>query len=58
MLYIGEVSRFYKFTIGPYDILYDRINDGIFFIIHGSNTTIKEFDVNDPSLYIYTFIVG
>lgn len=58
MLYIGEVSRFYKFTIGPYDILYDRTNHRIFFIIHGSNTSIKEFDANDPSLYIYTFIVG
>lgn len=58
MLYIGEVSRFYKFTIGSYDILYDRINNRIFFIIHGSNITIKAFDANDPSLYIYNFIVG
>ncbi len=58
MLYIGEVSRFYKFTIGPYDILYDRINDKIFFIIYSSGTTVKEVDVNDTSLYFPVFIVG
>lgn len=58
MLYIGEVSRFYKFTIGPYDILYDRIDDKIFFVIYSSGTTVKEVDVNDTSLYFPVFIVG
>ncbi len=58
MLYIGEVSRFYKFTIGPYDILYDKINNKIFFIIYSSGTTVKEVDVNDTSLYFPIFIVG
>ncbi len=58
MLYIGEISRFYKFTIGPYDILFDRINSKMFFIIHGSSIKIKEFDANDPALYINVFIVG
>ena len=58
MLYIGEVSRFYKFTIGPYDILYDRINDKIFFIIHSSDTIIEEVDIYNTALYIPVFIVG
>ena len=58
MLYIGEVSRFYKFTIGPYDVLYDRINDNIFFVIHASETVIKEVDVHDPGLYMYIFVAG
>lgn len=58
MMYIGEVSRFYKFTIGPYDILYDRINGKIFFVIYSSGTIIKEVDVNDTGLYMPVFIVG
>ena len=58
IMYIGEVSRFYKFTIGPYDILYDRIDDKIFFVIYSSGTIIKEVDVNDAGLYIPVFIVG
>jgi hypothetical protein len=58
MLYIGEVSRFYKYTIGPYDILYDRINGKTFFVIYSSGTIIKEVDVNDPGLYSPVFIVG
>ncbi len=58
MMYIGEVSRFYKFTIGPYDILFDRMNDNIFFVIYSSGTTIKEVNINDPGLYLPAFIVG
>jgi hypothetical protein len=58
MLYIGEVSRFYKFTIGPYDILFDRINSKIFFVIHSSSTIVKEVDVNDTGLFMPIFIVG
>ena len=30
MMYIGEISRYYKFNIGPYDILYDKYNGNIF----------------------------
>ncbi|WP_313756281.1 copper amine oxidase N-terminal domain-containing protein [Tissierella sp.] len=58
MMYIGEVSRFYKFTIGPYDILFDRINHKIFFVIYSSSTTVKEVNINDPGLYLPIFIVG
>lgn len=58
MMYIGEVSRFYKFTIGPYDILFDRINDKIFFVIYSSGTIVKEVNVNDTGLYLPIFIVG
>lgn len=58
MLYIGEVSRYYKFTIGPYDILYDRYNHNIFFLKYSSGTIIEKIDVNNPSLYIPVFIVG
>lgn len=58
MVYIGEVSRYFKFTMGPYDVLFDRMNEKMFFVIHSSNTIIKEIDVDDPSLYIYIFIVG
>ncbi|WP_026476237.1 stalk domain-containing protein [Alkaliphilus transvaalensis] len=58
MMYIGEVSRFYKFTIGPYDILFDRINGKIFFVIYSSDTTVKEVNINDPGLYLPIFIVG
>lgn len=58
MLYIDEVSRFYKFTMSPYDILYDRLNGRVFFIIYSSGTIIKEVDVHDPGLYLLIFIVG
>ena len=58
MLYIGEVSRFYKFTIGPYDILFDRINAKIYFIIYSSGTIVKEVDINDAGLFMPVFIVG
>ena len=58
MLYIGEVSRFYKFTIGPYDILYDRINDRMFFIIYSSATIVKEVNIYDAGLYMPVFIAG
>ncbi len=58
MMYIGEVSRFYKFTIGPYDILFDRINHKIFFVIYSSSTTVKEVKINDSGLYLPIFIVG
>lgn len=58
MMYIGEISRFYKFTIGPYDILFDRMNDNIFFVIYSSSTIVKEVDVNDTGLYMPIFIVG
>lgn len=58
MLYIGQVSRYYKFTIGPYDILYDRYNHNIFFLKYSSGTIIEEINVNNPSLYIPVFIVG
>lgn len=58
MMYIGEVSRFYKFTIGPYDILFDRINEKIFFVIYSSGTIVKEVNINDTGLYFPIFIVG
>jgi len=58
IVYLGEVSRFYKFTIGPYDVLYDRINKKVFFIIHSSSTVVKEVDVNDTGLFTPVFIVG
>ncbi len=58
MMYIGEVSRFYKFTIGPYDILFDRINQKIFFVIYSSGTIVKEVNINDTGLYLPIFIVG
>lgn len=58
MIYIGEVSKFYRFTIGPYDVLYDRTNGKIYFQIYSGETIIKEMDVNDPNLYMAIFIVG
>ncbi|MDR2749110.1 MAG: copper amine oxidase N-terminal domain-containing protein [Clostridiales bacterium] len=58
MLYIGEVSRFFKFTIGPYDILYDKYNGRAFFEIYSSGTIVKEFDVDDPYLFTPVFIAG
>ena len=58
MVYIGELSRYFKFTMGPYDVLFDRMNEKMFFVIHSSSTIIKEIDVNDPSLYTYVFIAG
>ncbi|MDR1538142.1 MAG: copper amine oxidase N-terminal domain-containing protein [Clostridiales bacterium] len=58
MLYIGEVSRFYKFTIGPYDILYDKYSGRMFFVIYSDGILIKEVDVNDKSLFMLIFIVG
>lgn len=58
MLYIGQVSRYYKFTIGPYDILYDRYNHNIFFLKYSSGTIIEKINVNNPSLYTPIFIVG
>ncbi len=58
MIYIGEVSKFYRFTIGPYDVLYDRTDGKIYFQIYSGETIIKEMDVNDPDLYMAIFIVG
>lgn len=58
MIYIGEVSKFYRFTIGPYDVLYDRTNGKIYFQIYSGETIIKEMDVNDPNLYLNIFIIG
>lgn len=58
MIYIGEVSKFYRYTIGPYDVLYDRTNGKIYFQIYQDETRIKEVDVNDPNLYLNIFIIG
>ena len=58
MIYIGEVSKFYRFTIGPYDVLFDRTDGKIYFQIYSGETIIKEMDVNDPNLYMAIFIVG
>lgn len=58
MIYIGEVSKFYRFTIGPYDVLYDRTDGKIYFQIYQAETRIKEMDVNDPNLYLNIFIIG
>jgi len=58
MLHVGETARYYKFSTGVYDILYDKYNNNMFFIIYQDSTTVKKFDVNDPHLYIAGFIVG
>ena len=58
MIYIGEVSKFYRYTIGPYDVLYDRTNGKIYFQIYSGETIIKEMDVNDENLYLNIFIIG
>ena len=58
MIYIGEVSKFYRYTIGPYDVLYDRTDGKIYFQIYSAESLIKEMDVNDPDLYMSIFIVG
>ena len=58
MIYIGEVSKFYRFTIGPYDVLFDRTDGKIYFQIYSGETIIKEMDVNDPNLYLNIFIIG
>ena len=58
MIYIGEVSKFYRYTIGPYDVLYDRTDGKIYFQIYQAETYIKEMDVNDPNLYLNIFIIG
>lgn len=58
MIFLGEVSKFYKYTIGPYDILFDRTDGKIYFEIYSSGIIIKEMDVNDPDLYSAVFIVG
>ena len=58
MIYIGEVSKFYRYTIGPYDVLYDRTDGKIYFQIYSGISTITEMDVNDPDLYMSIFIIG
>ena len=58
MIYIGEVSKFYRYTIGPYDVLYDRTDGKIYFQIYQDETRIKEVDVSDPNLYMAIFIIG
>ena len=58
MIYIGEVSKFYRYTIGPYDVLYDRTDGKIYFQIYQAESRIKEVDVNDPDLYMSIFIIG
>ena len=58
MIYLGEVSRYHKFTIGPYDILFDKYNQNIFFVMYASGINVKAFDPNDPGIFIPVFIVG
>ncbi len=58
MLYIGTVSKYYTFAMGPYDVIFDRFDGKIYFRIYSSSTIIKEVDVNDKSLFISVFIVG
>ena len=58
MIYIGEVSRYYKFTIGAYDILFDKYNSKIFFEMYSSGIKVKEVDINDPGLFMPVFIIG
>lgn len=58
MVYVGEVSRYYKFSMGYYDILFDRTNEKIYFVIYSSTSEIKEVDINSPTLYNPLFIVG
>lgn len=58
MIYLGEVSRYHKFSIGPYDILFDKYNQKMFFIMYASGVNVKAFDPNDPGLFIPVFIVG
>ena len=58
MIYIGEVSKFYRYTIGPYDVLYDRTDGKIYFQIYQDETRIREVDVNDPDFYMSIFIIG
>lgn len=58
MIYLGEVSKFYKYTIGVYDIYYDRTDGKIYFEIPSAGPIIKEMDVNDPDLYTATFVAG
>ena len=58
MIYLGEVSRYHKFTIGAYDILFDKYNQNMFFVMYSSGIIVKEFDPNDPALFVPVFIVG
>ena len=58
MIYLGEVSRYHKFTIGAYDILFDKYNQNMFFVMYASGINVKAFDPNDPALFIPVFIVG
>lgn len=58
MIYLGEVSRYHKFTIGAYDILFDKYNQNMFFVMYSSGVIIKAFDPNDPALFVPVFIVG
>ncbi|WP_180270813.1 copper amine oxidase N-terminal domain-containing protein [Sporanaerobium hydrogeniformans] len=58
MMYLGEVSRYYQFTIGAYDILFDKYNGNLFFVMYSSGIKVKKVDVNDPYLFLSVFIVG
>ena len=56
MIYLGEVSRYHKFTVGPYDILFDKYNQNIFFVMYSSGIRVKAFDPNDPALFMPVFM--
>ncbi|MDO5028195.1 MAG: copper amine oxidase N-terminal domain-containing protein [Bacillota bacterium] len=58
MVYVGQVSRYYKFSMEIYDILYDRLNGKTYFIIKSSGIYIQEVDINSPSLFNPLYIVG
>ncbi len=58
MMSIGEVSRYYKFTLGVYDVLVDKYNKNIFFEVYSSGIKVKKVDIHDPELFIAVFIVG
>ena len=58
MIYIGEVSKYYKFTIGVYDVLLDRISGKMYFVIYSSDTLIRENYAYIPETQRYYYITN
>lgn len=58
MTFEGGFSRYYKFDMKVYKVIFDKYTADMYFVIRNDAETIKQFKIDDPYLYIPLFFVG
>lgn len=58
MEFEGEFSRYYKFDMKVYKIIFDKYTGDMYYVIRNDAETVKKFQIDDPYLYIPLFFVG